>query len=351
MHFPKLKLIRLFALVLFLLPLSIASAADAPRTRLQDATERRVAREKAFFMRSSDELGRTLLFANETIVVLNEQVDGAAQGLGTGNKANERLGLLEWYQKYADWLSGMSAELDLEMNNYFLRQQADPGSARYDELAKGSRKLANELDERALKLEEEKKKLEARMRQLNAVILDRRIPVGKDALQLARELSPANRDNPRDRQGPRYRDLTDDEVLYFQNELRLDEERQKYFECLAELEKYEEAWLFLKAGEFEKLYDLARVIGGQEPGRLAYAFRGAIRTYEADRAALKRKTAELGAKIHNITGTGTLGTLDRLEELSRYYEKMKYRYERHIEWLGAQIGSYQADLIELGKEQ
>jgi len=351
MHFSKLHVARPFAVLLLLLPLSVAAAADVPATRQQDASAKRIARGKAFFMRISDELGRTLLFANEAIALVSEQADNAAQGLGPGNKANERLGLLEWYHKYVDWLSGMSAELDLEMNNYFLRQQADPGSARYDELAKGSRKLANELDERALKLEEEKKKLEARMRQLNAVILDRRIPVGKDALQLARELSPANRDNPRDRQGPRYRDLTDDEVLYFQNELRLDEERQKYFECLAELEKYEEAWLFLKAGEFEKLYDLARVIGGQGPGRLAYAFRDMIRTYEADRAVLKRKNSELGAKIHSITGTGTLGTLDRLEELSRYYEKMKYRYERHIEWLGAQIGSYQADLIELGKEQ
>jgi hypothetical protein len=66
--------------------------------------------------------------------------------------------------------------------------------------------------------------------------------------------------------------------------------------------------------------------------------------------APERRSGELDAKIHAITRAGTLRMLDRLEELSRYYEKMKNRYERHIEWLGAQIGSYRADLIELGKE-
>jgi len=42
--------------------------------------------------------------------------------------------------------------------------------------------------------------------------------------------------------------------------------------------------------------------------------------------------------------------LDRLEELSRYYEKMKSRYDHHIDWLKEEIGSYQVDLIEIGKE-
>lgn len=43
-------------------------------------------------------------------------------------------------------------------------------------------------------------------------------------------------------------------------------------------------------------------------------------------------------------------TLDRIEELSRHYEKMRTRYERHIEWLRGQIGSYRADLVELAQE-
>jgi hypothetical protein len=98
------------------------------------------------------------------------------------------------------------------------------------------------------------------------------------------------------------------------------------------------------------LHEIAGVVGGDEPGPVAYAVRGTVRTYEADRAALKRRSSEIDAKIHNITKTGTLKTLDRLEELSRYYENMKNRYERHIEWLGDRIGNYQADLIELRKE-
>jgi hypothetical protein len=48
--------------------------------------------------------------------------------------------------------------------------------------------------------------------------------------------------------------------------------------------------------------------------------------------------------------TGSLKKLDLLEELSRYYDHMKSRFDRHSEWLKSQIGSYQADLIEIGRE-
>ena len=350
MLFPKLQLIRLFALVLLLLPLSVAAAADAPETRLQDLAKKRAEREKTFLLRTSDDLGRTLTFANETIALLKEQVE-TVSGRGPDNKVTGRMGLLEWYQKYVDWLSGMSAEFDIEVSSFFLQQQADRGrTARYAELVKGYQKLADELDRMILKLEGEKKKLEARMQKLNTALLERRVLVDKDDLELARELWPSYRDRTYNRSEALYKDLTDEEVLYLMNELRSHKEQQKYFDSLIELGKYEEAWLFIKDDEFTRLYELARVIGGDAPAPVAYASRGTIRTYEANMAALKRRSGDIDVKLHGVTRTGTLGTLDRLEELSRYYEKMKNRYERHIEWLGAQIGSYQADLIQLGKE-
>ncbi len=348
MHLPKQPWLRLFAAVLLLLPLSAAGAADAPGTRPQDSFKKRVEREKAFLLMGSDDLGRTLAFVKETTALLNEQVEAA--GHGADNRAGERQDLLEWYQKYADWTSGMSSEFDLAVNNFFLGQ-ADAGrTARYEELAEGSRKLAGELGERVLKLEGEKKKLETRRQKLNAAVVERRVPVDKDDLELARELWPAYRSGPYDRREAHYKDLSDEEVFYFQNELRSLGEERKYFECLSELEKYEEGWLLIKADEFAKLYELAGVIGGDAPGPLASALRGTIRTYEANRATLTKRSGELDAKLHDIAGTGTLGTLDRLEELSRYYGEMKNRFERHIEWLGARIGSCRADLIELGKE-
>jgi hypothetical protein len=124
----------------------------------------------------------------------------------------------------------------------------------------------------------------------------------------------------------------------------------KYLESLSELERYEDGWLVMKIEEFRSLQELARVIGNDEPVRLVSAVRSTIKTYEADRAALKNMSGVIDARIHDITRTGTLRMLDRQEELSRYYENMKNRYERHRDWLGTQIGSYQADLIELGKE-
>ncbi len=334
-----------FAAVLLLLPVSAANAVDAPGTAQQVSSKKRIEREKTFLLRGSDDLGRTLASVGETLAVLTEQVD-AAESREPGNKAKERLGLLEWYQKYADWLGGMAAEFDLEVSAYFSKPQADAGwTARYDELTKGYRKLSLELAGMMQKLEEEKKKLDERMQKLNTAVLERRILVDKDDLELARELWPAYRSY--DRREAIYKDLSDAEVFYFQGELKTLGEQQKYFECLAELGNYEESWLIIKADEFVKLHELARVIGGEEPGPVVSAVRGMIRTYEADMAVLKRKTSELDAKIRNITRTGTFRMLDRMDELSRYYENMKNRCDRHVEWLGVQIGGYQADLIEL----
>lgn len=349
MHSPKPQWIRLFTAVLLLLPLSVAIAADVPGTRWQDSSKKRIEREKAFLLRSADDLGRSLAYVGETIVVLNGQVEAAASR-EPENKAKERRGLLEWYQRYADSFRGMSAEFDLEVNNYFSRQQAGAGwTDRHEELARGFRKFADELVGIMQKLDGEKKKIEARVQKLNKAVTERRILVDKDDLELARELWPTYRSS--DHREAVYKDLSDAEVFYLRNELRSLGEQQQYFESLSELGSYEEGWLIIKVEEFTKLHDMARVISGDDPGRVASAVRDTVRIYEADMAALTRRSNEIDAKIHGIAKTGTLRMLDRLEELSRYYEDMKSRYDRHREWLGAQIGSYQADLVELGKER
>ncbi|MEK6742646.1 MAG: hypothetical protein AABZ15_03500 [Nitrospirota bacterium] len=350
MHFSKLYWFRLFAAAFLLLPVSVAGAADAPGTRMEDPFKKRTGREQVFLLRRSEDLGRTLAFVNETTALLNEQAEAAANR-DPDIKANERKGLLEWYQKYADWLRGMSAECDLDVSSFFSKQHAGAGwVTRYEELAKGSRKLADELGAMIQTLDGDKKKLEPRMRKLNTAVAERRILVDKDDLELAREIGPSYRDRSYDRREALYKDLTDEEVLYFRNELRSLGEQQKYFECLSELGKYEEVWLLVRSDEFTKSQEIAGVISGAGPGPLVHAVRDTIRTYEADRAALKRRSGEIDAKNRGITKTGSLRALDRLEELSRYYENMRNRFERHVEWLGAQIGSYQADLIELGKE-
>jgi hypothetical protein len=65
----------------------------------------------------------------------------------------------------------MSAEFDLDVSDYFSRQQAGAGwNTRYEGLAKGLLKLSDELDGMIQKLEGETKKTEARMRKLNMAV-------------------------------------------------------------------------------------------------------------------------------------------------------------------------------------
>lgn len=66
---------------------------------------------------------------------------------------------------------------------------------------------------------------------------------------------------------------------------------------------------------------------------------------------LERRVGEVKGNIAGIARTGSLKTLDRLRDLTDYQEKMKFRFERHIDWLQGQIGSFQADLVELERER
>jgi hypothetical protein len=350
MRFPQEPLFFPLIMLLFQAALSIPAAADTPDADRRTMAQRRIEREKTFLLRSADELNRTLASANETMAVLKEQTEAAAIQ-GPGSRADERLALLVWYQKYSDWLKGMSQEMDLAVSEYFSRQRRDVAwTAQCEELTRGCRKLADELDGSVQRLEKDRKVIEARMQRLNAAVTDRRILVDRDDLDLARELWPSYRPSS-DRREAVYRDLSEEEVLYFRNEQRAAVEQLKYLDCLTELGTYERGWLAIKAGDFAAAGEIAAVIGGSDPGAVAYAIRSAIRTYESDIAILKGRSGEIDAKIRGMARTGSLGTLDRLEELSRYYEKMKNRFDRQVEWLRGQIGSYRAELMVLDKER
>ncbi len=309
---------------------------------------KRTEREKRFLLRSSDELTRTLASVNDTIGLLIRQVEASAAR--EPGKGEERLALLNWYQNYTDWLKGISSELDQETSNYYAKQKlSHRWISLYEELAAGCQDLTGELRRKVQKLENEKNKIEAFMQKIETAITERRVLVSRDDLEVARELWPTYRD-PYDRREAVYLDLTDEEVLLLRKKLSSLDEQRMYFECLTELGKYEQDWQDIKAKNFAKLNEIAKIISHDVPGAHDSAFMGAIRTYETDIAVLKRRSDELDAKIHGITRTGTLNRLDRMEELSRYYEKMKSRYDSHVEWAKGQIGSYQADLVELAKE-
>jgi hypothetical protein len=68
-----------------------------------------------------------------------------------------------------------------------------------------------------------------------------------------------------------------------------------------------------------------------------------IRNYESDIPFFRQKIDDINRKRSRITRTGTLQTLDRLDDLSEYYDKMKRRYDNHINWLSQQVGAYRAE--------
>ncbi len=344
----RAKICIFFSAVL-LLAAQPASAAAPDAISSSEAAKQRTELQKTFLLRSSDELKETLAFVNEMVAVLIRQVEAAA-GRETEGKTDERLALLDWYQRHEEWLRGMTSETDAEVSAFFgSRKWGAEWTARYEDLARTGRKFAGDLGNTLQRLEGEKKKVETRMQKVNTAVVERRVLVDKEDLELARELWPAYKVSY-DRREAVYKELTDEEVLRLQHDLQGLKERQQYFECLAELSRYEQVWMDMKTEDFTRMKEIAAAIDAADTGGLAYALRSAIRTYEADIALLKRRSGELKARV-SMDRSGTFKMLDLQQELSHYYEAMKSRFDRQIDRLSVQIGSCRADLVEIGRMQ
>jgi hypothetical protein len=339
------------ALLLIAAPAAPAGAEPASKPATTDAVKKRMSRKKGFLLRAAEDLDRSQAFVKETIAALEEQT--CVEDVLEPRKLRSDLGdLRDWYQKYAGWLGGMAAELEADLAEHFSRHEAGSGwTGRYKEMTKGYERLAEQLAGKVRELDAAQGKIEARMEKLKQAVQDRRLLVEKDDLELAKELWPAYRDRYYDRREAVYKDLTDAEVERFRYELRSLGEQQKHREVLTELGHYELSWLSLKIQDSAALDGVARAIENDAAGPLMEACRSAIRTYESDMASLRRKVGEIDGKRADMPQTGTFKVLDLHENLARYYENMKSRYERHIEWLRGQIGSYQADLVELGRDR
>jgi hypothetical protein len=336
--------------LLLIPPLAASGAESSSKAAAYDAEKKKTAREKAFLLRAVEEQDRTLTLVMETTALLEKQAD-AVESLETDRRRRDLKDLLDWYYAYTGWVGGMAAESEADLAEHLSRPSAGAGwETRYEGMAKGYRRLTEDLSGKIRALEAEQSKVEARIKKLKPAVLERRILVDKEELELSKELRPTYRYNPYDSREAVYRDLTDDEVGQFQRELKMLEEYQKHYEVVTELGRYELGWLSIKAGESAVLQGVAQALVDDSPGAMRNAYREAIRTYDADVTALNRKVDVLQSKITGITRTGTLKTLDRLKDLTDYYENMKSRYERQAEWLKGQIGGFQADLVELERE-
>jgi hypothetical protein len=245
----------------------------------------------------------------------------------------------------------MTAEFESDLAEHFSRREASAGwTGRYEDLTKGYQGLAGQLDGKVRELDTVQSRIEVRMQKLAKAVQERRLLVDKDDLELAKELWPAYRDRPYDGREAVYKDITEDEVGRFRYELMTLGEEKKHFEVLAELGRYELTWLSLKTEDSAALEAVAKAIEGDAPAAIQNACRRVLKKYESDIELLRKKIDAIDRKLAGMTRTGTMKTLDLIEDLARHYEKMKTRYERHIEWLRGQIGSYRADLVELARK-
>ena len=341
-------LVALIAALLLVLAPAAQGAGQQASAQVRDAEKKKKARVKAFLMRAVEDMDRSGGFVNEIVALLEKQYDAAADTSDSEQRRKDLRDLLDWYQQYRVWLKGMASAVEIDLDEHFSRHEAgDAWISRYDKLAKGYHRLSRELSGNVSRLEKEQDRIAARIKKLEQAVQERRILIDKEELELSKELWPPTRSNPYDEREAVYKDLTDEEIRKFQRELVTLEEKQRHFESVTMLWKYERGWLSLKAGESETLYAVAKAINENDPVPLRTAYREAIRTYEADVQTLNRKVDEIKESVEDITRIGSLKALERLKDLTDYYEKMRTRFEGQSEWLQGQIGSYQVDLAEL----
>ncbi len=336
--------------VRLLLVLSLAAGFSAP-ARANPAKENRARTEqrKVFLLRSADEISWLLIFANEAVDVLTEQIQAAA-GHEPEIKIDERAALLNWHQHYRDWLSSVSDDIQADLTGYFSGKGTKAWMIRSQKLDKESRKLGGELRGTIRRLEGERHSIEARTQKLRTAVEKRRLLVNKNNLKMARELWPGAYRKSYSPRKPFYRTLSDDNILYLRDVVRSLEDQHKYYDVLLELGEYEQDWLHIMSRDLSKLAAIARAMSRHDQSGILRASKSAVRTYNADIVALMKRLTELETNLEDTPSTGSIKTYERLQERSHYYEMLRSRYERRIEWYTGQIESYQMDFDAIGKE-
>jgi hypothetical protein len=217
-------------------------------------------------------------------------------------------------------------------------------------MAKEYSRLAKQLAGKVFLLEKTRDKIKARIQELRLILENHEILVEQEKQRKGTEQLQPGRDRSANDREARFKILSDIEAGLLRSELRMLGEMPQHFEVLIELGRYELHWLSLKAADSDALNVVAKVIGSDALAPIEDAYSGAIRTYEFDISSLRKKIEDVDRKRSGIVRTGTLTTLERLEELSEQYGTLKVRCEHHIDWLGEQISGYRADLVLLGKE-
>jgi hypothetical protein len=311
----------------------------------QDLAGRRVEREKRFLFRAVEDLDKSLSYVTDMMDGLDRQIDGM-QLLESARRENDLRGLLDWYYGYVSWLSEYRSEFEADINNAFSGEGAPKGwTERYSAMAKGYGQLAGDLQDNVNRLEYDKNEVEKRLVDLRSRMnyLNDLTNRDKDYRDLDKDRDRDSRDRPDKFSDEKDRERRTLEIARLVSEIQGFENLLRHLDVMTELGRYELNWVYRKTADCAVLNEAARAI--ERSGRASRddLYDRVIRNYESDITFFRQKTDEIDRKRSRITRTGSLQTLDRLDDLSEYYNKMKRRYENHIDWLSQQIGAYRAE--------
>jgi hypothetical protein len=350
-------------LLIAFLPVLWASAdAGAQASKRIDASElanRSVERERQFLYRVMEELNRSQEYVQAAIRGLEKQID-AAGILEPEGREKDIGAFLAWYRSYAEWLGNTSADFEEDISAAYSDDEG--GVVRAEScyaIVDGYVKLGSQLDERVARMDRLNNRTIQRIAELrttldyvlSAPFIEERSRDRKQRQEKKQDRPERDRRKEKDEMYERYKEITDAQIAAMQLELKTLDGLQKHFVVLMETGRMERAWISRKAFDYEALGQLARFVGRDAPDAIEEADNRMIRQYESDIAYFRNKVEDISRLRGRIAPSGSLGTLDRQDELTENYDQMKSRYERHIVWLSQQTGAYRADIIQIRKEK
>ncbi len=348
----------LLILVLPLLLIMPAAAASAgPDTG--DLAKRRVERERQFLSRAVEEMNRSQEYVQAAVRGLEKQI-GSVDSLEPERREKDISAFLDWYRSYAEWLGNNVADFQEDMSEAYSDDEGDVVQAENCyAIVDGYVKLGSQLDEQVAHLDKLNDRTIQHMAELRAALdyvlsaafIEERNRDRKQDREKKQDQPDRERRREKDERYERYKDITDGQIAIMQLELKTLDELQKHFLVLLEMGRMERSWISRKAFDYEALGQLARYVGRDAPAEIEEADNRMIRQYESDIAYFKNRVEDISRLRGKIAPSGSLKTLDRLDELMENYDRMKNRYESHMAWLSEQIGAYRADIVVVRKER
>ncbi len=331
-----------------------ASGADA-----KDLAKRRIERERQFLYRAAEELNKSQEYVQAAVRSLEKQID-AVDILEPSRRERDISSFLEWYRSYADWLAENLADVEADLSrSYADERRAAVRPERYSTLVDGYSRLGSQLEEQVAHLDKLNDRTMQRIAELrtaldyvsSAAFIEERNKESGQNKEKRQDQPERDRRRERDALYERYKDITDTQVAIMQLDLKNLNELQKHYVVLLEMARMELSWISRKTGDCEALSQLATFVGRDDPDAIEEANNRVIKLYESDITYFKRKVDGISRTRSRIAPSGSLRTLDRLEELSDNYDLMKSRYEHHMTWLAEQTGAYRADIIQIQKQK